>query len=176
MGNVRTNSLKTVLNKIKKSNLLIIVAAVLVLMLVFASFTAEKGDITPEKAIDLYNKQYCISLEEKLETVVYAVNGIEKCVAMVTLKGGVEYIYASDNQQSHTSGDKESMEEKSNVTVLSDKQQGEKAVVIKELYPEINGVALVCKGNNSPSVILAVKNAAATALGISTDKVCVIIE
>ncbi len=60
--------------------------------------------------------------------------------------------------------------------MITDKQTGEKALIVTEKYPEINGVAIVCDGPESASIILSVKNAAATVLGIDTGKVCVIMK
>ena len=172
MGNVRTK-LKTF---IRKNNIILLIAALAVILLFCSpSLFGNKKEVT-ETDTDTYSGEYAKALETRLEGIVTGINGVESCRVMVTLDGGIEYVYASDNQHSTSSGKKESSEGKTSLTVLSDKQSGEKAVVVKEIYPEIKGVAIVCKGVDSPSVILEVTKAASTVLGINSDKVCVIIE
>ncbi len=173
MGNVRTK----IQSLIKKNKLLPVFAALLVVILVVMSLFSDTQSKTNEpETTDTYNSQYATALETRLSGIVMGINGVDSCEVMITLDGGVEYIYASDSQHSQSSGDKESSEGKSSLTVLSDKQSGEKAVVVKEIYPEIKGVAVVCKGIDSPTVTLAITDAVSTVLGISANKVCVIIE
>ena len=173
MGNVRTK----IWSFIRKNNLLLLLAALLVFVLLgTSSFFGTDSKSTEEVLADTYSAQYASELENKLSGIITGINGVDSCEVMITLDSGVEYIYASDSEYSESNGDKQSSDEKSSLTVLSDKQTGEKAVVIKEIYPEIKGVAVVCKGIDSPTVTLAVTDAASTVLGISADKVCVIIE
>jgi len=173
MENVRTKLKKF----IRKNNIILLLAALLLIVLLSVSsvFNKDINTESPNQA-DTYSSQYVNELETRLSGIITGINGVEECEVMLTLDGGVEYIYAEDSQHSQSGGEKESSEGKTSLTVLSDKQSGEKAVVVKEIYPEIKGVAVVCKGVNSPSVTLAVTDTASTVLGISPDKVCVIIE
>ncbi len=178
MGNVRTVNLKTVFAFLKKNGNALLIGALGLIALLTVIQPGNSGEETAEIQVDAYSAGYATELESRLCSIISGINGVNSCEVMVTLDGGVEYIYASDSQHSQSSGENkgESSEGKSSLTVISDKQSGEKAVVVKEIYPEIKGVAVVCKGIDSPAVTLAVTDTASTVLGISADKVCVIIE
>lgn len=122
---------------------------------------------------------YIDNLEKKLSNIVCEVAGVKKCSIMITLKSGIEYVYATDESantnENAQGGDKKAQSEEK-ITIVTDKQIGEQAVVVTEQYPQINGVAIICHAPNSPTLTLAVKNAASTALGIDPGKVCVILK
>lgn len=161
---------------LKKNIILVILGVVGVVLLCVSSGSSNRVNNAEDK--EDFCQTYIENMEKKLEEIVCDIAGVKNCNIMITLKSGIEYVYATDESANtdvnENGGDKrEQSEEK--ITIVADKQIGEKAVVVKERYPEINGVAIICNAADSPTLTLALKSAASTALGIDAGKVCVIL-
>lgn len=175
MKNVAWSKDRTV-SFIRKNFVWIILGVVGVLLLCLSSVSSNKGQNESQK--ENYCQAYVDNMEEKLGEIVCEIAGVKNCNVMITLKSGIEYVYATDESANtdvnETGGDKKEQSEEK-ITIVADKQIGEKAVVVKERYPEISGVAIICNAADSPALTLALKSAASTALGIDTGKVCVVL-
>ncbi len=161
-----------------RKNILLIALGVLgIFFIIMASGNAD--DTVNTQTTQDFCQEYVENLELKLIHVVCDVSGAKECNVMITLKSGIEYVYATDesaNSDVNTQGGDKKEQSEEKITIVTDKQIGEKAVVITERYPQINGVAIICDAPDSPSLTLAIKNAAATALGIDSGKICVILK
>ncbi len=156
---------------LKKNKVWILLIAVGLLFIGLS--TLQGGEKEAVQSDQDFCNNYVNELEKKLEEIVCDVAEIKECNIMITLKSGIEYIYATDTDSQD--GEQNSQNEEK-ITVVTDKQTGEKAVVITEVYPQVNGVSIICHAPNTASLTLAIKNAAATALGIDQSKVCVILK
>ena len=162
---------------LKKYKWLILVGTV-GLVLLMIGIAGEKKTALPENDESAFRTAYVTELEGKICDLVKNLTGSSDCRVMITLRSGIEYVYATDaseNNNNSPGGDSKEQSEKK-VTVVSDKQSGEKAVIVTEKYPQVAGVAIICAAPNASSVILSVKNAVATALGIEQGHVCVILK
>ncbi len=160
-----------------KYGLWIALGALGILFIVLSSGGSAETPVT-QSAQD-FCQEYVENLEQKLSQMVCEVAGVKECDVMITLKSGVEYVYATDesaNTDVNTQGGDKKEQSEEKITIVTDKQVGEKAVIITERYPQINGVSIICNAPDSPSLTLAVKNVAATALGVDSGKVCVILK
>ncbi len=161
---------------LKKNSILIILGIVGVVLLCLSSGSSEKVKNTEKK--EDFCQSYIENMEKELSEIVCDIAGVKDCNVMITLKSGIEYVYATDESANtdvnENGGDKKEQSEEK-ITIVADKQIGEKAVVVKERYPEINGVAIICNAAESPTLTLALKSAASTALGIDSGKVCVVL-
>lgn len=161
---------------LKKNIILVILGLVGIVLLVVSSGSGDKQQQSVEE--DDFCAAYVENMENKLSEIVCDIAGVKDCKIMITLKSGIEYVYATDESANtnvnESGGDKKEQSEEK-ITIVADKQIGEKAVVVKERYPEINGVAIICEAKESPTLTLALKSAASTALGIDTGKVCVVL-
>lgn len=148
----------------------------IMLILFFTVLPTEKKDT--EKVVQYDAAAYVSELEARMERIIGGINGVEECDVMITLKSGIEYKYASDTQISDAtdSQEKKSSNSRADIAVVSDKERGETAVVVKEIYPEINGVAVICKGTDSNALRFDICNTASTVLGVGLDKVYVLIK
>ncbi len=132
------------------------------------------GGSNTVQAVDV--AAYTRTLEQRLETLVEHIQGAGKSRVLVTLESGVEYIYADDNKSASSQSEENGQtnknshsEEWDSRVVLSDG----KGLLITELQPTVRGVAVVCEGGDNEAVRQAVCEAVATALNISTRRVCV---
>lgn len=147
--------------------------AVLVLMLLLFYPKQESEELSAQE-----KDTYLETLQTNLQNVIESMEGVDSCNVMITLSSGTKYEYATDISMSENSGtdDKTSTQSKSDITVISDKTTGEKAVVVKEIYPEIKGAVIVCQGTETDALTLEIKKAVSVALGLGSDKICVIIK
>lgn len=162
---------------LQKYGLLIALGVLGVLLILLTS--GNSSDTTAIQSGQDFCQEYVKELESKLSNIVCDVAGVNDCKVMITLKTGVEYVYATDesaNTDVNTQGGDKKEQSEEKVTIVTDKQVGEKAVIVTERYPQINGVSIICHVADSPTLTLAVKNVAATALGIDSGRVCVILK
>ena len=88
-------------------------------------------------------EKYAAELEEKLLSLCSAVSGVSDCEVGVTLLTGFEYEYSS---------------------------RGEVSAV---RYPQVCGVAVVCKGGNVPTIEKELADLIGAVLGISAAQISV---
>ena len=108
---------------------------------------------------------YSTQTEERLETILSAIDGVGRVKVMVTVSSTEEYVYAEAEK---LGADRE---ERDYVTVKG--SGGEEALVRKINVPVITGVVAVCDGGNSDKVREDVYRAVTAALGIPSNRVYV---
>lgn len=159
------------LSKLQKSDSKIKIAVVLGLvgiLLLGASEIIPKKSAEPQKQ-EMTCSQYTAELESKTQQIVSSISGVGRCRVMITLKNSNENIYAKNNTENTNDGNYSSESE----YVLYDGENGESPVLIKEFYPEIKGVAVVCSGADDTAVRENVINCISSLYGISTAKISV---
>ena len=101
---------------------------------------------------------------------------------MITLECGTEYVYASrqksssavsenTNPDGRISRDEKRSGEES--LVLIDAGRGEEPLVLKQITPTVAGVVVLCSGADDIRVRQQIINVVTTALGTSSNRVCV---
>lgn len=88
---------------------------------------------------------YVQNMEQRLEKIISGITGAGKVTAMVTLESGSEYQYNGTTSQ-----------------------------VIKETYPKIKGVVIVCTGGSDVKVKLEIYKAVQTLLDVNAGNIEVI--
>jgi stage III sporulation protein AG len=88
---------------------------------------------------------------------------------MLTLKDTNESVYAKNSQESSN----DSSYSKEYEYVLYDGDDGETPVLIKQYFPQIQGVAVVCEGGDNTAVKERIINALSSLFNISTSKISV---
>ena len=105
------------------------------ILLIFGGNKKTNSDYNPaesETVLEYYVKYQ----EEKLENIISEIKGVSEPKVMITLKSSSEYVYASD------------VSEKTEKYVVVD----DSLVCVKENLPEIEGIAVVCKGGNNDEI------------------------
>ena len=101
---------------------------------------------------------YETQLEKEIAKLCNEVSGVGQVEVMLHLQGGTRVLYATDGKGKPASVGSGSAEEALHSTVL---------------LPEIAGVAIVCRGGDSPHVQRTLTDLVSTALGIPTSRVAV---
>ena len=141
--------------KKKKGILLITVGLLVGIFLVFSE------NDSPQNEADInqteYIENYVQKMEEKLEALIEKISGTSNVNVLITLKSGSEYVYASDASDSS----------EKHVVV------GSELVYVKEYLPEIEGVAVVCKGGADPTINAKITELVCSVTGLYTTHVYV---
>ncbi len=118
-------------------------------------------------------QDYASQLAAELEELISLIDGAGDTKVMLTLESGVENVFAEESKSSggdDFSGGRASSE--TSVTVI-ETEDGDSAIVRKQLEPVIKGVAIVCEGGNTVRVRESIVSAVSTVLGISSSRVSV---
>lgn len=126
---------------------------------------------------------YAAKLEERLYGVIGAIEGVGEPTILVTLQSGAQNVYAqeekrnTDKTQDFDGAEPKKIQMRDNVEqkyILVDGASGTKeALVLTTLKPEVEGVVVLCPGGDNPVVRQRVVEVVTTALGISSNRVCV---
>lgn len=127
------------------------------------------------------NDEYISYLENKLEQTIGGMDGAGRVMVMITLKDGGEKIldknrpYESATDTSKEEG-KESVSEKiksMQETVLVEQDGNTGPIVVKEQYPDIEGVVVLCEGGNNKELSLNIKEAVGALFSLDSHKIVV---
>ena len=142
-------------NLFKRPQLLLILGIIGVALILFGgkNETVEKK-ITSESFVS-----YSEMLEAKIKELLESVTGIDSARVIVTVDGGSEYRYAEIGN-GYPSG----------YLVITD-SEGDEAPIVREIYPTVCGVGVVCTGGDSAAVKNRVVSLLSTALGISAGSI-----
>lgn len=121
----------------------------------------QRGSVEKTTETDLYNsaRSYTQELEKRIAALCEQIDGVTKAHVLLSLDGSAEQVYAENT--SGTSVD----------YVIIEGKDGDSAVLLQEIYPQIRGVAVVCTKGNDSEIQRTVTELLAAALGISTSRI-----
>lgn len=109
------------------------------------------------------------ALEEELSEILSKIEGAGEVSVMLTVRSGMERIFATDRDSAETDEKYELREE----TVVISTDSGEEVVLIGQNYPTFQGALVVCPGGNDPKVQLALTRALSALTGLSSNRITV---
>lgn len=143
---------------------------------------SEKKSVVSDKETENSKKEaYIDELENKLEQTIGGMEGAGKVLVMITLKDNGEKIldknqpYESQSEKSKEEGkETESTSIKSDQETVLIEEGGDTApIVVQELYPDIEGVVVVCEGGDNSELALHIKEAVVALFSIDAHKIVV---
>ena len=144
---------------------LVIIALCGIALIVLSVPTKKQGNTKNRKVVTQENvaADYCTYTEQKIRNMIVKINGITDAQVYLTLKSGREDVVL-----------KESSGEREEVVYGRDETGGQTPYVIKENEPEIEGIAVIVKGDASPENILKITNMLLALFHIESHKISVI--
>lgn len=145
------------------------------------SVSEEEPDVSDKTVENSKKDAYIEELENKLEQTIGGMEGAGKVLVMITLKDNGEKIldknqpYESKTEKSSEEGkETESTSIKSDQeTVLIEEGGDTTPIVVQELYPDIEGVVVVCEGGDNSELALHIKEAVEALFSIDAHKIVV---
>ena len=152
----------------KKMIRLAIIFAIGVALVLFGVAGKEKSEKNKvEDKEDTQTEEYIALLENKIGNITEQITGDGKAAVIVTVKNGIESVYVYDKKDGVNSSEIEY------ITVKNGDGSGE-LVLLKQIYPEIEGVSIACRGGDDGKIQAKLIKAISTALGLSSNRICII--
>lgn len=154
----------------KKLKLIAAVGLIGILLIMMSEFApkAEKQPVAPMETQENY-AQYTAHLEAQTEALLASIQGTGKCKVMITLRHSDERVYARNSQENQNGSSYSRQDE----YVLYDGQDGETPALIKQYFPQVQGVAVVCEGADNTVVRESIINSVSALFNISVSKISV---
>ncbi len=168
------NDLKGKLKKtfeIKKTKTKVLVAVgiigILLILLSEISFGGSGKKETEVASTDYAS--YVKELDEKLSDIISSIDGVGNCKVMITLKNTTESVYAKNTENSQN----DSSSSQNSEYVIYDGGNGDSPILLKENFPEIEGVAIVCSGGDNTVIREKVVQCVSSLFNISSSRISV---
>ena len=162
--------------KLDKKSKIFVCAGVLgiFLLLVSGSFVSDnKPQEIPPQRYDI--SEYKTSSEKELCEIIKAIDGVDSVKVMITFADNGKTEYLSEEKISlKNDGDSENQDRESTAALM--RENGDEApVVIRELLPEVKGVAVVVSGEYSRELEIKILNSVKGALGANANRISIVI-
>ena len=144
----------------KRAKIIVAMGLAAIVLIAFSSFFQSNDNKATENETSFDYSQYSDETKKQLTNIVSSIDGVGDCEVMITFEYSSENVYATDS-------------ENKDEYVLYDSQSGEKALLIKEKYPIVQGVSVVCSGGDNVEVREAVINTVTSLFNISANRVSV---
>lgn len=174
MSNLR-EKLTQMFNKLKSIKHIEIYIALIVALIIcgvyFIGVSGKKStteNISTKKDNNEINfsssQEYVAYLENKLESVITNVKGVNGANVVITLEKGFEYIYATNEETSTTTNG-------TKVTKVNVVMVDGQPVLQEEIYPIIKGIVIVAKGVSDVAVKMNVLSLVQTVIDIDNSQI-----
>ena len=154
------NKIISKLKGIKHKEIIIAVAAVILMLIIyFSSFGSSKS--ATASTVESVGEDYCASMRRRVESAISKMDGVGSAEVVINWSSSVEIVTA---QNTTSNG---------NSTSSQVVQSSGGPIVVKEIYPRAIGVVIVCEGGNNAKIKIDIIMAVSTLMDISTEKVLV---
>ena len=147
---------RKIIKKLDSKKIILLVTGIVGAVMIIASgFIGKnnKKNISSEYTDCSFYTDY---LESKIEELCLGIDGVTYAKVFLTLECSSEYVYTGEGA--------------SDYLILS-KDTGEEAVMIREIYPKVRGIAVVCTGGDLPRIKETVTELLSASLGLSYNKI-----
>lgn len=165
---------KTKLNPKMLLAVLLLVSGIAVLMLSELTGQSENASVQVTTSATADSQEYEKRLEERLVSIISAIDGAGETRVMVTLESSSEDVYLNNSDYGENiESDGENSFEKKDEYIIVDNPSGQGGIVIRRTEPRVRGVAVVCRGAGSETVKAQIIEAVTALLDISSARVSV---
>ena len=110
--------------------------------------------------------EYIALIENNIGNITEQITGSSHVRVIVSVASGSEFQYVSNEEI------KENYTSKEYITVRTD-GGADSPILLKEIYPEIIGVSVACKGGDSPEMQAKRIRVSSTTYGRSSNRICI---
>lgn len=156
-------------NSKNKNKIIIAVGFVGILLILLSEINFGSGENKDNKNPDMDYSSYVNSLNAELTELLSSIDGVGDCRVMITLRNTSESVYAKNSDSSSSDNSKSSSDE----YVIYDSENGDSPILLKENFPDIEGVAIVCSGGDNIAVKEKVIKCVSALFNISSNRISV---
>lgn len=110
------------------------------------------------------SSEYIDYLENKLESVITRVKGVEEVEVVLTLEKGFEYVYATEEETKTTSNG-------TSITSSSVVMVDGQPVIKEEIYPVVKGIVVIASGASDINVKMNIISIIQTVVDVENSKI-----
>ncbi|MCM1114426.1 MAG: hypothetical protein NC397_02920 [Clostridium sp.] len=171
MNKIKDKIFKLLGNDTKKIKIVVTVGLIGMVLILGSEFISNDSSNHDEKSDtnSISYQEYTENLENKLVSVISAIDGVGECKVMITLENTTESVYATNYENKYDDDSNNSKGE----YVFYDSSNGESPVLIKEYMPVVQGVTVVCTGGDNIVTKEKIIDAVTSLFNISTNRVSV---
>jgi stage III sporulation protein AG len=152
----------------KKSLILAIIGIIGLALIIFGTFSEkEDKEISKNTEENINTLEYIERLEHKIGNIAEQITGSSNVRVIVSVSSGTEHIYVSNEKLSENSSSKEY------ITVRTE-NGGDELILLKEIYPDVTGVSVACRGGDDPLIQAKLISVISTSLGVSSNRICIV--
>ncbi|PWL99350.1 MAG: hypothetical protein DBY04_01760 [Clostridiales bacterium] len=155
----------------KNKGILLAVIGLIGILLIVIGTIGEKRQTNADTGTavekNLSTLEYIETLENKIKTITEQITGSDHVKVIVSIASGPEYIYVSNEELD------ENYSAKEYITVRTENGSDE-LILLKEIYPEIEGVSVACPGGDNPELQAKLIEVISTALDVSSNRICIV--
>ena len=155
----------------KNKNKIIIAVGFVGILLILLSEVNFSGNSNNDKI--QYNETdynaYVESLNVQLTDIISSIDGVGECKVMITMRNTSESVYAKNTDSSSSENSKSESDE----YVIYDGDDGDTPLLLKEKFPNVEGVAVVCSGGDNTVVKEKVIKCVSALFNISSNRISV---
>lgn len=93
-------------------------------------------------------ESYVSSLESRTQSIISSIDGVGKCKVMITLEQTDESVFAKNTDESSQNGNFSKKSE----YVLYENDNNDEPILVKQYFPKVYGVVVVCQGGGDTAV------------------------
>ena len=154
--------------KYKKQAVIIfgLIGVVLILLSELVPSTAD-GKSNTNTSTDY--ESYVSSLESRTQNIISSIDGVGKCRVMITLEQTDERVFAKNIDESSQNGNFSKKSE----YVLYENANNDEPILVKQYFPKVYGVVVVCQGGDDTAVRESVISSVSALYDIPYSKISV---
>ena len=162
--------IKKLLEAVKKQKYIFIILIVGIVLLILPDGNSKKEERSVTEKLEFSVEEN----EKKIERALSECEGVGRVYVSLAVKGGMESIYAEDEKMSRKDNEgNSSYDIDTKPSLISGGSGKNNALVIKQLYPEYVGAAVMCDGADSAEIRMVVMQTVNALTGISSEKIVV---
>lgn len=168
------------IKNIKHIELILLLIFAIVLVVIYSSTKSKtNASATITSSEELTAQEYSQYLENKLASILSNISGAGTVKVMITLDGGMKHEYAKESEEITTSnevgGSTNTKTTKNEKVVLVSINGKSTPLIVKESYPDVCGVVVVCMGASNAQVKLNIMKAIITLLNVDEKRVQIMV-
>ncbi|MBQ9940695.1 MAG: hypothetical protein IJO74_04055 [Clostridia bacterium] len=132
-------------------------------------FSQKNSSLEEEFSYEFDYAQYVAQTEERLCEIISQTAGVGKVKVMITLESTPRLYYERNTRLRRTDGDVSNGIESEETLVF----QEQKPILVTEIFPKVNGVAVVCDGAKNKSICEKIIGIVSCALNVSSNRIYV---
>lgn len=167
LDNKIMDKIKNAYVSLGRKRYILIIGFVGIILILLSDMIPASSSKNDTKNVDY--QTYIQQLEKETKNIISSIDGVGECKVMLTLCETDENVYGKNTDESTNNG---SISTK-NEYIFYEENNEDKPVLIKQYFPKVMGVVIVCQGGDRNDVKEQIINAVSSLFDISSNKISV---